>query len=508
MNPFEIKEVSNLKTNVVDTTKAFECMPKTPTINDIKKWLDSDGKPEPLIKWPKLPEPLYLNEMGALNDIQKMLSGEVNGNKTLGLNDIKKWKINENYQDQNIRQHAGFAAEIISVAKENLRAKFDNTGITTSRADDLPAEYGFKKNDQFVDKVRMDKDGNIIETIQMKFVGNTPVENLRKLMSKKYDKYFESGKVDKIEIPKDFYDDVKKLIPQEKSRLERQLDRVKADGKTDVTTGIENRIKRLDKIDKMLEKSTVRSDEARYATLHPQRYAAQLFAKDYIKAGHETGKDVGASGACITLALSTVDNFRDVVKGECTVKDAVKNIGKDTAKSGALGYSTGFISGGVARAMSQSCHELIRSASKTGIPGAAVSFVVDAYDSVVDYAKGEISGGELAKDAGRSVAGIAGSMGASAVAGAALGSFVPGAGTVVGAGVGIVASMAGYSLAAAGYNTAMELGNKGAHKLLEKCSAIAKNTVTLTEKECPHKLKEIKSAFERFNLKNNIPVNI
>lgn len=496
-NP-ERRDMLNSKMDVVAKTPAFEDIVKMYLSERIKEWLDYKGKIEPL----------YLNDKGALSEIQKMLSGEVNGNKTLGLNDIKKWKINENYQDQNIKQHAGFSAEIISVAKENLRAKFDKTGITAYRADDLPAEYGFKKNDQFVDKVRMDRDGNIIETIQMKFVGNTPVENLKKLMSKKYDKYFESGKVDKIEIPKDFYDDVKKLIPQEKGRLERQLDRVKADGKTEVATVIENKIKRLDKIDRMLEKSTVRSDEARYATLHPKRYAAQLFVKDFAKAGHETGRDVGISGACVTLTISTVDNFRDVIKGECTVKDAVKNIGKDTTKSGTLGYSTGFISGGVASAMSQSGHELIRSAAKTGIPGAAVSLVIDAYDSMVDYAKGEISGGELAKDVGRSAAGIAGSMGASAAAGAALGSFVPGAGTVVGVGVGIVASMAGYALAAGGYNTAIELGDKGARKLLEKCSAIAKNTVTLTEKEYPHKLKEIKSAFETFNLKNNIPVSI
>ena len=40
----------------------------------------------------------------------------------------------------------------------------------TYRADDRPDL--FHKNDQFVDKIRVDADGNVLERIQTKFVGS------------------------------------------------------------------------------------------------------------------------------------------------------------------------------------------------------------------------------------------------------------------------------------------------------------------------------------------------
>lgn len=460
------------------------------------------------------PDVLYdTNVAYAMNDgagraVNRMLTGgEINGNKGLGLKEINKWKINPDFVDQNIKQHAGFAAEVISVIKENLKAAFENTGTTTHRADDLP--HLFKKNDQYVDKVRMDKNGNIIERVQMKFVGDNPKECLSKLMSKKYDKYYFDGKVDKMEIPKEYYPEIKKeLIPAERAKLQRQLDRVTADGKTDVAAGIKKRMERLDKIDGMLEQSSVSIDEARYAVLHPKRYANKLFVSDVVKSGNEIGKETGKQSMIITGTISTLKNLRCFIEGDCTAEEAVKNTLKDTTKSGALGYGTGFISGSVSRAMSQSSHQLIRSASKIGIPGAVVSLVVDSFDSIVDFGKGEIQGKELVKDIGCSAAGIAGSMGAAAAAGAALGSIVPGAGTAVGALVGIASSMAGYALATQGYKTALEYGPKGAEALLGKCSEIADNTIKLVKEQMPEKVNEVRAALTDFNRENGIPVKI
>ena len=51
-----------------------------------------------------------------------------------------------------------------------------------------------------------------------------------------------------------------------------------------------------------------------------------------------------------------------------------------------LGYGTEFITASVARGMSFSSHELIRSVGKNGVPGAVIAFAVDSFDSIVDYA--------------------------------------------------------------------------------------------------------------------------
>ena len=70
---------------------------------------------------------------------KQMLNGvENDGQKTLGLKDISKWKINPEYQDQNLKQHAGYAAEVISTTKENMLSQRNGLKIKTFRADDRP----------------------------------------------------------------------------------------------------------------------------------------------------------------------------------------------------------------------------------------------------------------------------------------------------------------------------------------------------------------------------------
>ena len=136
----------------------------------------------------------------AMKAIKEMYdSQDFDGYKKLCLKEISEWKIHPDYEYQCRRQHAGYAAEVISTAKENLIALRDGTGIVTLRADDMP-EY--PKNDQYVDKVRINKNTGEVERIQTKFVGKDAEQCLDKLMSKKFDKYFMEDKVDKVEIPK------------------------------------------------------------------------------------------------------------------------------------------------------------------------------------------------------------------------------------------------------------------------------------------------------------------
>ena len=123
-----------------------------------------------------------------------------NGHRTLGLNEINARKRNPDYYYQNLKQQSGFSAEIIGTAKENMQAKIDGTGITTYRADDLAKKHPdlFSVNDQYVDKVRIDSNGYIVDTIQVKFVGNNAESCLSKLMSKSYDKYYENNNLTKM----------------------------------------------------------------------------------------------------------------------------------------------------------------------------------------------------------------------------------------------------------------------------------------------------------------------
>jgi hypothetical protein len=426
------------------------------------------------------PEQVAVVRPSCFSAVKNMLQGvESNGSKTLGLLKINKMKINPEFVEQNIKQHSGFSAEVISTAKENIRAQLNGSDLTTVRADDLPEL--FPKNDQYVDKVRINAKGDIVERIQTKFVGKTAEENLSKLASSKFDKFFSGGKVDKLEIPSNLFDEIKNdLIPAKLNKLESQLRRVTADGKTDVAQKLERRIERFKTIDKMLERSTVSSDEARYATLHPKRYAAKLFAKEVLPGSHEIGVKSSLIAAGLTAAISTVENIRGVMNGEINPQEAFADVAKDVGTAGAIGYGSAFISSTVARGMATSSHTLLRTLGKANVPAAIISFGIDACDSVTDYAHGEISGKELAYDLGKSATGVAGGMTGGmtgALAGAALGSVVPGAGTVAGFALGLAGGMLGYVAATGAYATAIEFATGGVEVLADQAEVVANGVV-------------------------------
>ena len=448
-------------------------------------------------------------KMSVLDAIKTMYEGADDigdGKKGLGLKQIGEMKINPEFSYQNIKQHSGFAAEVIGTAKENTRAIFDNSGIKTYRADDRPDLY--KRNDEYVDKIRVDKNGNVLERIQVKFVGKNANECLDKLASNPFAKYFEDGKVDKVEVPKDYYDGIKEMIPDRISKLEKQLEHVRSDGKEDVAKSIESRIDRLNKIDKMIEQSTVGSDEARYATLHPKRYSAKILMENSILEGNKAGVESAVIAGTITAAVSTVDNIPRVLEGEITPKEAFTDIGRDTAYSMGLAYGEVFISSGVSSVMSASSHELIRSLNKSHVPAAMISFGVESYDSITDYAQGVIDGEELAGDLTENAVQIAGSVAGMAAADAIIGSVVPGAGTAVGFTAGLVSGIVGCAVASEAYSTAVKLGADNADVLAEKAQEMASRTVEIARDAVPDHVDSIISSLNHFATTNSLPFSV
>ena len=450
---------------------------------------------------------------GTFDIVKQMYRGvETNGITTLGLEEISNWKVNPEYAYQNLKQHAGYAAEVISTAKENLQAKIDNTGITTYRADDRPDLY--KRNDQYVDKIRVDQNGNILETIQTKFVGKNARECLSKLASKDYDKYFSELGADKMEVPSDYFDEMMRLADEKISSLENQLERVKADGKTDVAQAKEAQLERYKQIKNKLEKSNTSSEEAMAAIKSSEaakEYTKKIFSEstmDTVKASNELGIKSGLTAAALTAAVSTVDNVQQYMAGEITAQEAFLDVAKDTGTAGALGYGTTFISNAVATTMTNSSQQLIQSLGKSGVPAAVIAMGVSSYDAISSYAQGEITGSELTYDLGENAASVAGGIIGSALAGAAVGSVAPGAGTVVGFGAGLVGGMVGTAIAAEAYSTAVELGGEGAEILASKAQEVATKTVEMAKVDMPDKVADVKSAINNFASANKIPIHI
>lgn len=450
---------------------------------------------------------------GSLMDSMKDMyyGSDVNGRQSLGLKEIHGWKREGVYKDINTKQQAGFAAEVISTTKENLIAKHEGTGMRTCRADDLPDL--FPKNDQYVDKVRFDADGNIVDRIQTKFVGKSGESCLSKLMSKKFDKYIYDGKVDKIEIPKDFYDEIRRnnLIEAKRAELETSITKVKELGKTDVAAKYEARLDKLNRLDNMLEPSTVTMNEAIDAVKHPTRTTAKFFyddlvktGKEVMKKGNEAGIKSGLVAAGITMAVSTVDNVSAYFDGKITAEEMVVDIVKETAAAGAIEYGAEFISTAVSQTMSRSSCQMIRQVAGSSAPVAIVSFAVESYDSVTAYARGEIDGEELAYELGENAVTVAGAM-KGATIGATIGSALGPAGSVAG---GIVGGVVGAAVASEAYATAVELGAEGVEFLAEQAENLMKGTLELFEEHIPDKLDDAKAAFSNYIEEFDLPFGL
>ena len=440
-----------------------------------------------------------------MESVKEALYGvEKDGFHTLGLEEVASWKRNSTYYSQNTRQQAGYAAEIISTMKENLIARAEGSDIRTYRADDLPAH--FKRNDQYVDKVRMTPDGTIVERIQSKFVGGSGEEWLSKFLSKKFDKYYD-GHVDKFECPKNYYDDVMKEIQQRRESLLRQLESVKAQGKEEVVLKKQAQLDKLNKLESMVEKSTVTSDEAIFARNHPKAYAAKIFASETLKVSNSEGIKNGAMAAGITFTVSIVNNVKALVGGELDAKEMTINVFEDTASAGALGYGTVFVSTAVSQAMKGASSQLIRSVGNSCLPAAVVSFAVESYDEITEFAQGKIDGLKLAYKLGDNASGVAGSIAGGfaggALAGAALGSVVGPIGTVAGTFVG---SLIGCVLATEVYETAIELGAQGAILFAQMASQYADVTIGTIKEYVPDSLDTVTVAFGEYfsSVKNPI----
>jgi len=133
-----------------------------------------------------------------------------------GLKSISKSRVNPEFQDTNIKQQAGFSAEVKTVARENAESIIDGKKTRSTRTDDMQKQSDGKghavggTNEELYDVAEIGANGTYIEGTarQLKYVGGNPQECANKLLSSKFDKYRDADV--SIEVPSDFYDEVKR----------------------------------------------------------------------------------------------------------------------------------------------------------------------------------------------------------------------------------------------------------------------------------------------------------
>ncbi|OQA86894.1 MAG: hypothetical protein BWY31_01111 [Lentisphaerae bacterium ADurb.Bin242] len=202
--------------------------------------------------------------------------------------------------DRVTKSQAGFSAEVKEVARRRAEEVIQGKKPTTVRTDDISGHM----NDPLFDITSViSSNGDPISgaSIQMKFMGSSPENAVDKMLGKSFQKYIDNNV--KIMVPSDYYDGMKAELQKKIVSLEKKIERLKEQGKTDVLKQAQ-----LDKykvLDKNLQKSKVSNKEALEARNTPRLSTA----KDVLRTGHRAGVKQAKTGAlkmpvCCTVRLA------------------------------------------------------------------------------------------------------------------------------------------------------------------------------------------------------------
>lgn len=389
-------------------------------------------------------------------------------------------RVHPDFAKQNIKQQAGFSAEMESTARRNAKNIIDGKGERFKRFDDVPRADGSKvANDQLVDIVSFDEFGNMIpgSRAQMKFVGGSARELLSALKSDKYKKYRDENVL--MDIPDDYYDvlmgDGPDGIDAQINKLRHKLDEGHlADGSSDK---VRQEIDKLRSIKKSLRKSGLTKSESIEARLYPKL----MVAKDIAKLSHKAGAQQAKTGAMVGGGVSLVRNLVGCVTGVIEPAEAAKNVGKDTALAAAFSYVTAFSGTAIKGAMQNASSGYVRSLSKTNVASTLVSATADVSKAISRYCRGEITGAQCVEQMGQQGLGQLGALMGTAVAMSTI--------SAVGA-TGLVSVAAGMAGSTIGYTAAMSVYEELSTALNEY--ELAKEERIRVERECAEAVKLIR----------------
>lgn len=381
------------------------------------------------------------------------------------LKKIAESAVNPDYKTQNLKQQAGFSAEVKEVANTNAENIIKGSNNRKVRTDDLG-----RVNDPLFDFVELDGNGNIIpgSGIQMKFVGSNPKEALNKLASNKFSKYLDNNA--KIEVPSDYYDGIMEEADKSIKKIQKQIEYQKEAGKAGEVERLQKSLDKYEKIKKNLKKSSVSNKDAMFARKHPKLSTAKSIAG----VSHRAGLESATAGAAIGGSVSIVKNLVAIVKEDKEVGEAVSDVAKDTMSAVAVGYGTGFAGAAVKGWMQNAGAESARVLAKTNLPGTMVAVTLSVGKTMGRYFRGEIDGVMCFEELGEQGVGMLSSSLFATIGQVAI--PIP----VVG---GLIGGMLGYAIASASYGILKDA-------LKEEQMAHAERMAI--EKECEEHVKLIR----------------
>lgn len=219
---------------------------------------------------------------------------------------------------------------------------------------------------------------------------------------------------------------------------------------------------------------------------------------------HREGMKSGKMAMALTGAMSLIDNTVQIVEGQKSVEEGIVDLTNDTGIAGAVAYGTGIITETVSKKMAVSSRTLLKGLAKNNIPAIAVSYAVESYDTITEFARGKIEGTEFAYRMGDHTAVTAGAF-AGAEVGAVLGTSAGPAGTVVG---GVVGGMVGYVIASEAYQSAIEIGSPAVDAIGEKVQEYGQQVAELATEVIPEKAGALIEDMAKYASEFKLPLKL
>lgn len=316
------------------------------------------------------------------------------------LEQVSNYALDTENIDKNLKQQAGFSAEIASTSRKNAKNIIQGKANRFVRSEDL-TQYG--KNHNVVDIVEL-LDDQEISTSQMKFVSN-PDELLKKIArgegGGKNDLSRYMG-VDKLEVPTEQVERMKVTCREQAKKLQEQANRARQNGNIQLAEKLEKQAKNYQELERKVTDSGLTTEQAIKYRLNPQWETI----KDIAGISHQAGIEGAKFGAAIGGSISLITNIIATRSNQKEFGEAVLDTAKDTIVSAGVGYGTAFVGTALKTYMQQSAHTTVRALSKTGLPAAIVSVCLATTKTISKYAKGEIDEAELMQEMGLTVTGL------------------------------------------------------------------------------------------------------
>ncbi len=362
-----------------------------------------------------------------------------------GLKGISEYKISaKSAKDaaNNIKQQAGFSAEVHMTAQQNAERIILKKNERVIRTDDH-AQYG--KNHPVYDHVELDAWGVPIpgSGSQMKFVGD--VDELLKNIAQGHG----GGQNDKsrylsakLDLPSEQVASAKARCESQAAELRKQAQALEAKGKTELAAQKRAQAANYDTLKGNIRDSGMTTDQAVFLRKHPKLATAASIARTSHRAGMQGAK----IGALFGGAISAVTGMIAVHQGDKALEAAILDTMTDTGKAAFAGYGTAFVGTALKGTMQQSGNATMRALSRTSLPSLAVTVCLEVGSAVKQYVRGEIDGVQFLEALGEKGSGLLSSGMFAAVGQLAV--PIP----VVGAAIG---GVVGYTLSALLYQDAL-----------------------------------------------------